>query len=146
MDGKVVFSSGTSSYPNTEYTLVTSRNSALTSCTHSTTFAPRTVQPTGNHLAIGVTSDTHLVLGVTGVPQGVPHHLSRAGGRVDQLELNPWFGHSPERCRLPVRLRVLFPHDRVELLVALVTAEQEANSVRQFKVGQDLLNGCSGVR
>ena len=56
---------------------------------------------------------------LTCVPHGVPHHLSRPGLRLHQLELDARLGHRAEGRRLPVRLGVLLPHDRVELVVVL---------------------------
>lgn len=34
--------------------------------------------------------------------------------KIPNLELNPRFGHSSERCRLPVGLLSLLPHHHVE--------------------------------
>lgn len=62
------------------------------------------------------------------VPQGVAQHLPRPGFGVHGLDLYARFGHGPERRRLPVRLRALLPHDRVELVVVLV-AKHEAHVV-----------------
>lgn len=55
------------------------------------------------------------------MPQRISHHLARAGGRVNQLELNARLGHSAEGSGLPVGLGVLLPHDGVEAGIVLVT-------------------------
>ena len=70
----------------------------------------------------------HLPVRVARVPQGVPHHLARARVRLHQLQLDARLRHRPEGRGLPVRLRVLLPHHRVELVVVLV-AEDEADVV-----------------
>lgn len=69
-----------------------------------------------------------MFVGAVRVPQSVPQHLPRSGFRVHGLDLYPRLGDRPERGRLPVRLRALFPHHRVELVVVLV-AEHKAHVV-----------------
>ena len=61
----------------------------------------------------------NLTVGVTGVPHGVPHHLAGPGLRLDELQLDSGLCNGPEGSGLPVGLRVLLPHDGVELVVVL---------------------------
>ena len=61
----------------------------------------------------------NLSVGVSGVPHGVPHHLAGPGLRLDELQLDSGLCDGPERGGLPVRLGVLLPHHRVELVVVL---------------------------
>lgn len=62
----------------------------------------------------------YLVDRITGVPQSIPHHLSWSGCRSDELELDARFCHGSEGRRLPVRLRLLLPHHRIEIGIILV--------------------------
>ena len=67
----------------------------------------------------------YLILGIAGVPQRIAHHLTGTRIGFDQFQLDARFGHSAERRRLPVRLRVLLPRHRVEVRVVLVTIHQQ---------------------
>ena len=62
-----------------------------------------------------------LLVCVSRVPHGVPHHLTGARLGLDQLELDPRLSHRPEGGGLPVRLGVLLPHHGVKLVVVLQT-------------------------
>ena len=62
------------------------------------------------------------------MPETVAHDLAGTGLRVDELQLYTRLGDGTERCRLPVRLQDLLPHDRVELSGVLVR-EDEADVV-----------------
>merc|ERR1719184_603156 len=79
----------------------------------------------------------HLPVCVASVPQRVPHHLSRPRVRLNQLQLDAWFSHCPEWCRLPVSLSVLLPHHRVELIVVLVAEDEPDIVVINFSVNKE---------
>ena len=66
-----------------------------------------------------------LLVCVSRVPHGVPHHLTGARLGLDQLELDPRLSHRPERGGLPVRLGVLLPHHGVKLVVVLQTKSRQ---------------------
>ena len=65
---------------------------------------------------------------VSRVPQCVAQELSGSSVRVDRLQLDSGLRDGAERSRLPVRLRVLLPHDSVEVRRVLV-AEDESRVI-----------------
>ena len=70
----------------------------------------------------------YLFLRVAGVPERVAQDLAWPWVRLDELQLDARLGDRPEGRGVPVRLRVLLPHDHVEARAVLV-AEDEAGVV-----------------
>ena len=60
-----------------------------------------------------------MVLGVPGVPHGIPQPLPRSLFRVNKLQLDSGLGDCCERRVVPVCLLVLLPHHNVEFAVVL---------------------------
>lgn len=79
----------------------------------------------------------YLIFSIAGVPQRVSHHLSGTGVGFDQFQLNTGLGNGSEGCGLPVGLRVLLPHDCVEMGIVLVTENETDIVVVDFGVDEE---------
>ena len=70
-------------------------------------------------LAFILPDELNMILGVSGVPHGIPQPLPRSLFRVNKLQLDSGLGYCCERRVVPVCLPPLLPHDNVEFTVVL---------------------------